>query len=471
MTDILIIDDDQLICSTLSNVVRDMGYTPACAFTRKEGLETAYSRSFDVVLLDVRLPDGSGLDILPDIQRTPSNPEVIILTGFGDVDGAELAIKHGAWDYLEKSASIDEIHLPLERALQYRRERRSKARPTALDLEDIVGSHPKMKECLDLLAQAASSDANVLVCGETGTGKELFSLAIHRNSPRADKSFVVVDCAALPETIVESELFGHEKGAFTGADKSKTGLIKQADKGTLFLDEVSELPFSIQASFLRAIQERRFRPVGSVRETESDFRLIAASNRDLDDMAGKGEFRKDLLYRLSAFRIVLPPLRERPEDIKELAYHYLTRVSKRHGKDIKGFSSEFLETLLEYDWPGNVRELINAIERAVAIAGERPTLFSNYLPPEIRIKVKRSQVGEEEKEEGELLQFADSQQENPLPTLQERREAAVNEAERQYLKELIAYTKGSINEACRISGLSRSRLYGILKKHSISPKS
>ncbi len=248
MADILIIDDDQLICTTLSNVVRDRGHTPTCAFTRKQGLEAAAARSFDVVFLDVRLPDGSGLDIVRGIRETPSSPEVIIITGFGDVDGAELAIKHGAWDYLEKSASIDEIILPLERALQYRTERQSKGRPTALKLEGIIGGSPKMRACLDLLAQAAASDANVLITGETGTGKELFSWAIHNNSPRAGKNFVVVDCAALPETIVESVLFGHERGAYTGADRSRHGLITQADGGTLFLDEVGELPPSIQGS-------------------------------------------------------------------------------------------------------------------------------------------------------------------------------------------------------------------------------
>jgi two-component system NtrC family response regulator len=421
------------------------------------------------VFLDVRLPDGSGLDILSKIRETSSSPEVIILTGFGDVDGAELAIKHGAWDYLDKNSSIDEIILSLERALQYRAERQSKARPTALKLEGIVGSSPKMRACIELLAQAAGSDANVLVTGESGTGKELFSWAIHNNSPRANRNFVVVDCAALPETIVESVLFGHERGAFTGADKSKIGLITQANGGTLFLDEVGELPASIQGSFLRAIQERRFRPVGSVKEVTSDFRLIAASNRNLDEMVQEGRFRKDLLYRLKTFTITLPPLREHPEDIGELATYYLTTISRRHGKGMKGFSPEFSDTLLDYDWPGNVRELINALERAIAAAGDSPTLFPAYLPTEIRIKVKRDQV-EEEGEEVAALKPVTGRSGKPLPTIQEHREAAVAEAERQYLQELIAHTEGDIKEACEVSGLSRSRLYGLLKRHGISTR-
>jgi two-component system, NtrC family, response regulator len=469
MADILIIDDDRLICDTLSSVVRDRGHIPTCAFSRKEGLEAAAARSFDVVFLDVRLPDGSGLDIVQALRETPSSPEVIIITGFSDVDGAELAITHGAWDYLEKSASIDEITLPLERAMQYRTERQSKARPTALKLEGIVGSSPQMRTCIDMLAQAAANDANVFVAGETGTGKELFSLAIHKNSSRTGKNFVVVDCASLPETIVESVLFGHERGAFTGADKSKIGLITQADGGTLFLDEVGELPPSIQGSFLRVLQERRFRPVGSVKEAKSDFRLISASNKNLDEMVREGRFRKDLLFRLRTLTIALPPLRERPEDIKELASSYMSKLSRHYQNGMKGFSPEFLDTLLDYDWPGNVRELINALERAIAAAGESPTLFPAHLPAEIRIKVKRDQVGEaEETAVGRNIGARGSGRN--LPTLQERRDAAVAEAERQYLGELIADSRGDIREACRVSGLSRSRLYGLLKKHGISPR-
>jgi two-component system, NtrC family, response regulator len=470
MADILIIDDDQLICNTLSNVVSDKGHTPTCAFSLKEGLEIAAARSFDVVFLDVRLPDGSGLDILQALRDTPSCPEVIIITGFSDVDGAELAITHGAWDYLEKSASIDEIILPLERALQYRTERQAKARPTALKLEGIAGNSPQMRACIELLAQATVSDANVLVTGETGTGKELFSWAVHANSPRAEKNFVVVDCASLPETIVESVLFGHERGAFTGADRSKPGLITQADGGTLFLDEVSELPPSVQGSFLRALQERRFRPVGSVKEVKSDFRLIAASNRDLDEMVREGRFRKDLLFRLRTFAITLPPLREHPEDIKELASFYLARLSRRYGKGMKGFSPDFLDTLIDYDWPGNVRELINCLERAIAAAGTSPTLFPAYLPAEIRIKVKRGQVGEEQ-EEAESASPASSGSGRSLATLQEYRDAEIARAEQQYLAELMAHTRGNIRKACEVSGLSRSRLYGLLKKHGVSTKS
>jgi two-component system NtrC family response regulator len=325
-----------------------------------------------------------------------------------------------------------------------------------------------MRASFELLAQAAGSDANVLISGETGTGKELFSWAIHANSLRAGKNFVVVDCAALPETIVESVLFGHERGAFTGADKSTIGLITQADGGTLFLDEVSELPVSIQGSFLRALQERRFRPVGSVKEVKSDFRLIAASNKNLDQMVREGRFRKDLLFRLRTFTIELPPLREHPEYVRELTAYYLNTLSARYGKGMKGCAPEFMDTLLEYPWPGNVRELINALERAIAAAGESPTLFPAYLPAEIRIKVKREQVGEEE--DPTEAPHPTGPTRHSLPALQEHREAAVREAERQYLHQLIALTGRDIAQASKVSGLSRSRLYGLLKKHDMGTR-
>ena len=466
MANILIIDDNQGICKSLSQLVSEKGHAPYCAFTLKQGLEIAVVQPFDIVFLDVRLPDGNGLDTLQKIQETPPSPEVIIITAFGNVDGAELAITHGAWDYLEKSASIGEILLSLERALQYRQERKAKVRPTPLNLEGIVGSSPQMKTCIKLLAQVAASDVNVLISGETGTGKELFSWAIHQNSFRAVKNFVVVDCAALPETIVESVLFGHEKGAFTGADKSTAGLIAQAHGGTLFLDEVGELPPSVQGSFLRALQERRFRPVGSTKEVTSDFRLIAASNRDLDDMVRQGLFRKDLLFRLRTFTVDIPPLREHPEDIKELTPFYLTTLSRRYGKGMKGLSSDFMDTLLSYNWPGNVRELINALERAMAAAGNSPTLFPAYLPPEIRIKVKRVQIREEARETEALHPpFPEL-----LPTFQEYREAELSRTEQRYLAELMGNTGGNIRKACEVSGLSRSRLYAVLKKHDMGTR-
>jgi len=470
MANILIIDDDELFCDMLSSMVKRMGHDVVCAHTLARGVEYASRREFDLVFLDVRMPDGNGLDVLPDIQQAPSRPEVIIITGFGDPDGAELAIRNGAWDYIEKPASTKALALPLLRALQYRAEKKkTKEPPVALRLDGIVGSSSKMRACIDLVAQAARTDINVLITGETGTGKELFAHAIHNNSSRADKNFVVVDCAALPESLVEDVLFGHVKGAFTGAERSQDGLIKQADGGTLFLDEVGELPLSIQGAFLRVLQERRFRPIGGDQEIASNFRLVAATNRDLDQMVKEGHFRQELLFRLRAFTIELPPLREHLEDLKELVMYHMARICQRYGIGTKGISPEFLDALAAHDWPGNVRELVNTLERAIAAARHEPILFPKHLPTYIRVKAVRASVSKEEAAKKSSLKAATSSV--TLPSLRDFREAAVSDAERQYLRDLIALTKGNIREACQISGLSRSRLYALLKKHRLSLRS
>lgn len=466
MGNILIIDDDRLICESISGAVQRMGHIAHCAFTLQEGLMAASSSPFDVVFLDVKMPDGNGLDILPRIREIPSSPEVIILTGFGNPDGAELAIKNGAWDYIEKPCSLQAITLPLIRALQYREEKQKKRGPVNLKREEIIGSSQQMESCLDLVAQASGSDANVLITGETGTGKELFAWAIHKNSRRAEKNFVVVDCAALPETLVESILFGHEKGAYTGADKSREGLVLQADGGTLFLDEVGELPPSVQGSFLRVLHERRFRPIGRKEEIASNFRLIAASNRDLDELVKRREFRDDLLFRLRAFTLELPPLRERPEDIRELVRYYVPKLCEDYGITEKRLSPEFLDILVQYNWPGNVRELIHGLERAISGAPEDPILFPKHLPTHIRVGVARSSVREATKAEPDQ---GKGQVAKELPELQKYREAAIAEAERRYLEDLLSKSEGNVARACQVSGLSRSRLYALLKKYRLSP--
>ena len=452
MANILIIDDDEMFGELLSDMVTDLGHHPVHVSTLQSGLQEAASGAYDVIFLDVRMPDGSGLDILPALREKPLSPEVIIITGAGDPDGAELAIKNGAWDYIEKQSSIKQMELPLVRALQYRKETKHKTPKVALKLEGIVGKSPSMLACYDLLAQAANSEASVLIFGETGTGKELFARAIHNNSPRASGNFVVVDCAALTESLIESALFGHEKGAFTGADRTQTGLIKQADGGTLFLDEVGELPVTMQKAFLRVLQERRFRPLGSKHEAESNFRLVAATNRNLEEMVETGLFRKDLLFRLRSITIELPPLRIRPEDIKDLVLYHTARMCESYGLGPKGFAPEFIQVLSAYDWPGNVRELVNTLDMALAAARHEPTLFPKHLPSKMRIQMARALVGK-----GSLSQSVTAETASPgagLPKLREYRDAAVNHAEKQYLQNLMTMVAGNIKEACRISGLS-----------------
>jgi two-component system NtrC family response regulator len=355
------------------------------------------------------------------------------------------------------------------RALQYR-EKKGAKRPSAVlrrePFDDIIGGSPQMKACMDLLAQAAHSDAAVLITGETGTGKELFARAIHDNSFRASKSFVVVDCTALPKTLVESMLFGYEKGAFTGADRARDGLIKQANGGTLFLDEVAELPLSVQKAFLRVLQEGRFRPLGSRQELASDFRVVAASNRDLDARVRGRRFRKDLLFRLRSFSIELPPVRERPEDIRELVEYYMGELCERYGMGAKEFSPGFLDRIAQYSWPGNVRELIHAVERALSAGRHEPVLFPKHLPTYIRVDIARASV--EKEAAAKASPRAGGAPSQGLSRLQDVREVAIAEVEEQYLRELVSATGGNIKEACQLSGLSRSRLYALLKKYDLS---
>jgi two-component system NtrC family response regulator len=465
MGNVLIIDDDEMFCEMLSEMVNDMGHGVKFTHSLNEGIMEALSGSFDVVFLDVRMPDGSGLRALPKIRELTDPPEVIIITGAGDPDGAELAIVNGAWDYIEKQSSIKRMTLPLVRALQYREEKKVKKPMVALKLEGIVGDSPNMQACYDIVAQSADCDVNVLIFGETGTGKELFARAIHANSNRSNKDFVVVDCAALPESLVESALFGYEKGAFTGADKPQVGLIKQADTGTLFLDEVGELPLIMQKAFLRVLQERRFRPLGARQEVESNFRLLAATNRDLDEAVAEGTFRKDLLFRLRSLSLNLPPVREHLEDIKELVLYHTGILCEGYGIPQKGFAPEFFECLLSYDWPGNVRELVNTLDRALAEARHEPTLYPNHLPSYIRVKAARNSVS---RETSDVSPATAASAGVNLPKLRDYREAAVSQAEREYLKELMVLAKNDLQEACRISDLSQPRLYALLKKHRIS---
>jgi len=468
MAHVLIIDDNRVFCELLSRTATHMGHQVHCLHTVRQGIKSARSGVFDIVFLGVRMPDGWGVNVLPKILKVASSPEVIIISDTADPDEAEQAIKAGAWDYIVRPSSEHEITLPLIRALQYRAKRVPKKPSVTLKRETfqgIIGRSPQIRACLEVVAEASDSDASVLITGETGTGKELFAWAIHNNSGRADKNFVVVDCAALPATLVESTLFGHEKGAFTGAEIGRDGLIKQADGGTLFLDEVGELPLSLQKKFLRVLEEQRFRPVGSRREVESRFRLIAASNRDLVEAARQKLFRKDLLFRLRSFSIELPALRDRIEDIEDLAKHHMVQVCEEYGLEEKEFSPEFFDVIARHDWPGNIRELVKALETAIVSARDEPIIFPKHLPTQIHAKVVRTAVATGHGKTP--LRATGTKAEKTLPTLSQVREAALSKVEETYLQDLMSAARNDIMKACKISGLSRSRLYELLKKHGV----
>lgn len=463
MTKILIVDDDKQICLLSGKLIERMGHQSYSVHTVKDALISCSSESWDLVLLDLELPDGNSLTILPDILKAPSSPEVIIITGTGNIKGAEIAFKYGAWDFIPKPMKLGELILSITRALEYRKEKNAVRQPVLLHRDGIIGESPALKTCLELVAQAAGNDSAVLITGETGTGKELISEAIHNNSARAPKPFVVVDCASLPESLIGSTLFGHEKGSFTGASTRRSGLITQAENGTLFLDEVGELPPAMQKTFLRVLQEHTYRPIGSEVEVKSEFRIISATNRDLDAMVEAGNFRMDLLYRLRSIEIRLPPLRERKTDILGLVVHHLERTSESNGCPLKGYSPEYLKAIQAYDWPGNVRELLNTLDHSLAIVGDAPILYPIHLPLQIRLPNLKNQLVDKKEMIQDPVQPLGS--EKNLPTIQNYRSAVVETAEKAYLLELMQRTQGNIRTACRLSGLSESRLHAILKKY------
>lgn len=459
---VLIIDDDELVCKTLSRIFTRMGYDACYQPTLKDGLAAIFSDTIDVVFLDVNLPDGNGLEAIRTIKKLMDSPEIIIFTGNEDADGAELAMRSRAWDYMSKRESNKKFQFALERALEYRKQKQAKPLEKTINRDTIIGESPQILRCLDDVARAANNDLPVLVIGETGTGKELFSKAIHSNSSRSGAGFVVVDCTALPEHLVESTLFGHVKGAFTGADSDRTGLMRMADKGTLFLDEVGELPISIQKKFLRALQEKKFRPVGAKVEVESNFRLICATHRDLKSMVKENKFREDLFFRLFSMTIHLPPLKDRKDDIMLIVQQYLARKEALSKEASFILSEDFIEELQLYEWPGNVRELFNTLDLICSDAGEGHTLFPHHLPGHIRAftaRIKFNDLNKNAKqkklpgreETGNILTFKDY----------------IESMKYAYLKELLATTRGDIQESCTLSGLSRSQIYRLMQQFDL----
>ena len=385
---ILVVDDEAPIRDVLQKGLSQMGgFLVDTAKNGQEAIEKVERETFDMVLTDLMMPEMDGMELLRIMKGTRPELPVIMMIAYGSIDNAVEAMKIGANDYITKPVDFKDLFMRISKVQQesllirenrlLRMEVRKK-----FEFSNLIGKSKKMQEVFSLIEKVAPSNSTVLIYGGSGTGKELVAKAIHYNSPRADHPFLPFNCGAIPETLVESELFGHTKGAFTGAIQAKKGLFEEANGGTLFLDEISTIPPSVQVKLLRVLQEKEVMKVGSTERTKIDVRLIAATNEDLEGLMKKGKFREDLFYRLHVFPIFLPDLKDRKEDIPLLAYHFLERYSKEAKKEIKGFSKEAMNLLLEYDWPGNVRELENAIERAVIMA-DKDYLTPNDFPKDL----------------------------------------------------------------------------------------
>ena len=390
MSKILIIEDEGSQRMLLREFLEERGYTVDEAETGEEGIERVKKMAFDVVLIDIRLPDISGIEVLKEIRKINLEIKAIMITAFQDVKLVVESLKNGAFNYLVKPINLEELLINIRKAQEnLRLEREVKVLRTIVRperLKGIVAESYAMKQVVDIAIRVAGSSSSVLITGESGTGKELIARLIHEKSQRKDAPFVAVNLAAIPESLIESELFGYEKGAFTGADREKPGLIERAHGGTIFLDEIGELPLPLQVELLRVIEEKEIQRLGGLRPKKVDFRLLTATNRDLEEMVKAGTFRDDLFYRINVIHIHIPPLRERKEDIPYLLEHFLKIYSAREAKKIKGFTREAYELLLRYHYPGNVRELENIVERAVVLSqGEYIT--TEELPLSLRKEI------------------------------------------------------------------------------------
>ncbi len=384
---ILVVDDEAVQRQIIGDILRGAGYQPDIAENLSEGVERITASEYDLVLSDVRMPDGSGLDLLTTIKQNSPDCPVILMTAYGEVKDAVEAIKRGAEDYLQKPFNKEELLIVIEKVLKNRRLRSERDQLQAIaeeryQLGELIGKSPEMQSLYWMLEKAMGVDSTVLIEGESGTGKDLAVRCIHFGSPRKDRAFVVVNCAAIPENLVESELFGHVRGAFTGATRDKKGKFEMADGGTIFLDEVGDMPLAAQAKLLRVLQGRVIERVGGTREISVDVRVIAASNKDLEERVRQEQFREDLLFRLNVIPMVIPPLRDRKSDIPLLIDHFRRKIGDRLGRSPQPINPEALDLLTRYDWPGNVRELENTLER-MTILTDSETIRPEDLPSDI----------------------------------------------------------------------------------------
>jgi two-component system response regulator HydG len=445
---ILVVDDDLAHRTMLKTLLSGWGYAVAEAEDGSAAIARVHEKPFDLILMDVRMVKISGLEALAEIKKFNPAIPVMIMTAYASVETAVEALKKGAYDYLTKPLDFDELRLAMERAMEHSqlkeenrllRERLS----NRFDRRNLIGRSQTMTSLLETVAQVAPSEATVLITGESGTGKEMIAGAIHFNSFRKEGPFVKINCAAITETLLESELFGHEKGAFTGADRRKEGKFRQADDGSLFLDEVSEMSLAMQVKLLRVLQEREITRVGGNEVIKVNARMIASTNRNLLQDIAVGRFREDLYYRLNVVTLPLPPLRERREDIPLLAQHFLTRFAEMNHKTIKGFTPQAMDRLLKYAWPGNVRELMNAVERGVVLSR------SEYLD-ETELPWILSGDGPVEQPQG------------APPVLSG--EASLGELEKATILKTLETVEGNKSEAARRLGITRRTLHQKLKK-------
>ncbi|MBI2816272.1 MAG: sigma-54-dependent Fis family transcriptional regulator [Acidobacteria bacterium] len=389
MANLLIVDDERSICEVLEIAFRKDGHSVETVQTVAAARQKLQSKIYDIVVSDIKMPQASGLELLQHVRNAHPDTLVILLTGYGELETAMQAVKMGAFDYIIKNPSqyLEELKVAIDRALetsQIKAENVTLKRELKKQggLDNIVGQSPPMKALFELIESVAPTQSTVLILGESGTGKELVARAIHSRSQRCDKPFVSINCSAFQETLLESELFGYRKGAFTGANSNKKGLFEYSSCGTLFLDEIGEMSLPMQVKLLRAVQERKIRPVGGNEEIEVDVRLLAASNRDLQNMVQQKQFREDLYYRISVIPIHIPPLRKRPSDIPLLAFHFLEKFNQQMGKTIRCVAPETIRLMEKYPWPGNVREMEHAIERAVALE-KGSEISPNSLPERV----------------------------------------------------------------------------------------
>ena len=445
---VLIVDDDPSMCEMLEADLRRRGLTPEWRTAADEGLAVFKDSDFDVVLTDLRLGGMDGIELCRRIAASRPDVPVIVMTAFGSMDAAIGAMRAGAYDFVNKPVDVDILALVLERAIKHRNLQEkvkilSAAVEAASRSDRLIGNSPAMRELYAQLGRIADTEASVLIAGESGTGKELVARELHAQSRRKDGPFVAVNCAALPEALLESELFGHRRGSFTDARTERKGLFLQAAGGTLLLDEVGEMPLNLQPKLLRALEERRIRPVGSDVEVPCDVRIIAATNRDLESAIDEGLFREDLFYRLNVIQLVLPPLRARGADVLLLAQHFLEQNSAQFGKPVVGISEPAAGKLLDYTWPGNVRELRNAIERAVAL-----TRFDRLVVEDLPEKIRAYQSAHI------LVTGSDPAELVPM-----------GEVERRYILHVLQAVGGNRSMAARVLGLDRKTLYRKLQQY------